>query len=83
MRNVCIDNKTGIDLEHCGYNNIIGNICMRGNGSSENYSTIQHTIYLHNESTTYNLVAYNFIMGKNYLASGTGAGNTYTGNKYN
>ena len=62
-------------------NNIIGNVILRGNGASSDYTSSQHTIHLSN-GTTNCLVANNLIPGKNYTNNG-GSTNTFVNNKYN
>lgn len=76
--NNMIDNATGIYSTTINYSIISGNLCMRGTGSTADYSDTQYTIRI---SGNYNLVDGNNIMGKNYsFFSGTGT--TFTNNKY-
>ena len=78
--NTCKDNVIGISVSGINHT-ITGNTCIRGTGTSADYTSSQHTIYIHSSITTGNLIANNNIMGKNYTNSG-GSGNTFTNNKY-
>ena len=79
--NTCCDNDPyGIYLFSSNNNTITNNTSIRGTGSSSDYTSSQHTIYVNNSQ--YNLISANNIMGKNYTLSG-GTGNTFVNNKYN
>ena len=80
--NTLCNNNTGVLLSQSDNNSIVGNTVIRGSGKSSDYTSSQYTIYLQRRYNNYNLVAYNNIMGKNYM-SGGGTGNTFEGNKYN
>ena len=74
--------NTGINLTSSNNNTITGNTCIRGEGTSSDYTRSQHTIYLYGTGNNYNLISSNNIMGKNYVSDG-GTGNTFVNNKYN
>ena len=77
------NNRYSISLSDSSNNNTItGNTCIRRTGQSSDYTSLQYTIRLDGTENNYNLIAYNNIMGKNYVSDG-GTGNTFNGNKYN
>lgn len=81
--NTCYNNKLdGIILESNKCCTVTGNICIRGKGTSSDYSSSQYTIRLAGDNNDYNLISSNNIMGKNYVSEG-GTGNTFVNNKYN
>ena len=80
--NTCNNNSYGIYLSSSSNNTITGNTCIRGEGTSSDYTSSQYTIYLSGTGNNYNLISSNNIMGKNYT-SGGGTGNTFVNNKYN
>ena len=80
--NTCNNNNDGIYLASSNNNTITGNTCIRGEGTSSDYTRSQHTIYLYGTGNNYNLISSNNIMGKNYVSDG-GTGNTFVNNKYN
>jgi len=76
--NMCKDNsEAGIYMSFCNQSLVIGNVCIRGEGTQSDYTSAQNTIYVHGNN---NLIVGNNIMGKNYTNSGTG--NTFANNKY-
>ena len=80
--NTCTNNTTGIYLSSSNNNTVTGNTCIRGTGQSSDYTGSQRTIHLYSTNNTYNLIADNNIMGKNYTYGG-GVSNTFVNNKYN
>ena len=77
--NSCADNNCGIRINISVGGAISGNSCMRGTGTSSDYSSSQYTIQT--EKSSKNLIVVgNNIMGKNYVDSGTN--NTFANNKY-
>ena len=80
--NTCNNSGYGIQLYKSSNNTITGNTYIRGEGTSSDYTSSQHTIYLISTKNNYNLISSNNIMGKNYV-SGGGTGNTFVNNKYN
>lgn len=80
--NACYNNTTGIYLSSSNNNTVTGNTCIRGTGQSSDYTGSQRTIHLYSTNNTYNLIADNNIMGKNYTYGG-GVSNTFVNNKYN
>jgi parallel beta-helix repeat protein len=77
--NTCKCNEYGIHLESSDYNNISNNISM---------DNTKYNIYLPNNLNesehpycNYNLIANNYIYGKNYVCGG-GESNTFVNNKY-
>lgn len=78
--NTCNNNGIGINVSvNANNNNITGNTCIRGNGTSSDYTDSQYTIKLTSFSTN-NLIVSNLIMGKNYVDEGTN--NTFANNKH-
>lgn len=76
--NACINNSScGIRVRG-DRNTVAGNVCQRGDGTSDDYTSSQYTINCTGDN---NLIVGNIIMGKNYTDSGTG--NTWANNKYN
>lgn len=78
--NTCNNNNTGIFLSVANNNAVSGNTCIRGTGTSSDYSASQFTIQLLGINNS--LVVGNNIMGKNYSDTG-GNNNTFANNKYN
>lgn len=81
--NICNENAYGIYLNNATNNVINGNTCIRGNGTKDDYSTSNFTIYVTTTisvSSGGNLITCNNIMGKNFTLSG--AGNTFANNKF-
>lgn len=76
--NACYGNGTDGIYISGDMNTVTGNVCMRGTGTSSNYTSSQYTIRCAGDN---NLIVGNNIMGKNYTDSGTG--NTWANNKYN
>ena len=79
--NICNDNNTGIYIRSSNNNVITGNTCIRGTGQSSDYTSSQYTISLYGTDSSYNLIANNNIMGKNYISDG-GTSNTFVNNKF-
>ncbi len=79
--NTCNNNNYGIYLSSSSNNTITGNTCIRGTGTPEDYTTVQHTILLFNTDNNYNLISSNNCMGKAVVVEG-GTGNSAWGNKY-
>ena len=80
--NTCNNNSTGIQLLDSRRNTVAGNTFIRGSGYSSSYTSGKYTIYLSGTGNSYNLIACNNIMGKNYISDG-GTSNTFVDNKYN
>ena len=81
--NTCNDNDTGFRSDG-SRNNVVGNTFIRGTGQSSDYTSSQYTIHLYgtgSNQNSYNLIADNNIMGKNYV-SGGGTSNTFVNNKF-
>ena len=79
--NICIDNE--IEGIYIGgdRNNISNNIVMRGNGTPDDYTDSQKTIFVHGGSM--NLISSNLILGKNYTYSNPeDTSNTFINNKW-
>lgn len=78
--NVCHDNgRIGISLTSgSNRNTVIGNTCIRGTGSTNDYASNQYTIEVNGN---YNLISSNNCMGKAVVISG-GTGNTEVNNKW-
>lgn len=76
--NTLCNNRYGIYVTGTN-NSITGNTCIRGTGTSSDYSSNQYPIYSGSLSKN-NLIVGNNIMGKNYVDSGTN--NTWANNKY-
>lgn len=76
--NALCNNRYGIYVSGTN-NSITGNTCIRGTGTSSDYSSNQYPIYSGSLSKN-NLIVGNNIMGKNYVDSGTN--NTFANNKY-
>lgn len=79
--NFCLDNTNGILFSLTSMSSCIGNTVLCGTGQTSDYDAGKRTIWVRSDNN-YNLIAYNNIMGKNYISEG-GTGNTFTGNKYN
>lgn len=62
------------------YNKICNNYAINGTGQAGDYTSSQHTIYIHSTGT-YNDISGNYILGKTYTNEG-GTTNTFTNNKY-
>jgi parallel beta-helix repeat protein len=60
---------------------VLSNEVFRGDGLPGDYTESQYTILLETTRNQNNLIAYNSIMGKNYVDEG-GTGNTFEGNKF-
>lgn len=71
--NLCNDNQiTAISINGTSVKNTINsNSCFRGNGSPEDYTSSQHTIYIY-EGCNDNIVTSNNCSGKEPIISGTG-----------
>ncbi len=78
--NVCKENSNGINISSSKNNTVTGNTCIRGNGTTGDYTVYDYSISLTNDAQN-NLISSNNIMGKNYTNNGTG--NTFANNKYN
>lgn len=81
--NVCYDNnRTAIALSsNCERNTVIGNTCIRGAGSMNDYATNQDTITVGTYNNHYNLISSNYCLGKAVVING-GTSNTEINNKY-
>lgn len=80
--NICNDNDIeGITCFLTSNNTIVSNSCFRGTGTSSDYTSRQHTIYINSDSNN-NLFACNNLLGKNYTTNGTSTNNTFANNKY-
>lgn len=73
--------QAGIWLYASLNNTVTGNVSLRGNGDSSDYTGSQYTIFLFSEENEYNLVAMNNCMGKAPVVEG-GTGNSVYGNKH-
>lgn len=74
-RNLCVDNEYGIVCQ-VDQSLIEGNICIRGSGTSADYSADQYTIMSNGDNC---LICGNLVLGKAVAVSGTG--NTVVNNK--
>lgn len=87
LGNISKDSPTGMQLMGSHNNVVMGNVVLRGDGNSSDYTSTQYTILLENDwnnneaPNNNNSIVYNNIKGKNYVSEG-GTGNTFTGNKY-
>lgn len=78
--NICTDSGVCIQVSSNAINNsVVGNISIRGSGTSSDYSSSQHTIIIGSGCKS-NLVACNSCMGKAPIDQGTN--NTLVNNKY-
>lgn len=81
--NTCNNNvRYGMYMYGCTNNSVVGNTCIRGTGLPEDYTEAQYTIRIEHSKSKGNLIAYNNIMGKNYINLG-GTENLFVDNKYN
>ena len=71
------NNSYGIYVSGGSNNTVTGNTCLRGTGTTSDYTSSQYTIKISGKNS---LVANNNCMGKAPVDSGTG--NTLVNNKY-